>query len=827
MPIRTLCIVVNILFLTQVAAGQTSRVIREYGKTPRALEEPQTLEILGLSVTGIEDANTRTFVLQTSGLALGQMITLPGDPALADAIRALYRLGLFSDVKIVEERRAGRGLFIAIQVQEVPRLAGYRFEGVKKGDRDKLKQAVPLFAGSRVRPSELERARQAVTRFYKDKGYLLADVQIRQEETVSGAVTLVFEVEKGSRVEVGAIVVAGNAALSDGSVRGKMKGTKEDRWWRFWKKETFDRAAYEEDLARIVAYYNEKGYYDARIVSDTVYIQGPDTKDEEPEVVVELSVHEGPRYTIRHIAWDGNTLFSDSVLTAVLAIETGTPYNSKKLEQNLFANARSTDIASLYMNRGYMRFTVQPSIVVAEGDSLDLYFDVFEGTIYEFGDVSIAGNIKTKDHVIRRELYTIPGQTFSRDAVQESVRRLSQLNYFNQETLAGGPEISIDEDHKEVDLRYRLEEVGSDNMQLSGTYASTGLILQLGLTFNNFSLQNLFDGAAWSPLPSGDGQRLSLSAQTSGNNYQSYSLSFTEPWFGGKPQPVGFSLSYAHLDGSLYSSIDPDGDLNTFSASVFSDRRLTWPDDMFSLSTGLRYQFYDNSLNLSSLPAGISRELVVRQGLIRSSLDHPVFPSRGSQVQLSLDVAPPLPGFVQYHKWRFKTAWNVPLVSKLSIGISTDYGYIGSLTGEDVVFQRFNVGGSPFDTQGVNTFYGQDIVYMRGYPAQSIGPRQDGDPVGGRILNKYTSELRWHMVQTPQLTASPYLFVDAANTWDRLSSYDPTALYRAAGLGARLMLPMIGMLELTYGYHFDAFEPVGDEDGTRGWLFQFSLGQGF
>ena len=824
MSIRTCFAVVILLFLTQIAAGQTSRATRDYGKTPPALKVPQQFEILGLSVTGVEDENTRAFVLQTSGLAVGKTITLPGDPALADAIRALYRLGLFSDVKIVEERRAGGGIYIAIQVEEVPRLAGYRFEGIKKGDRDKLKKTVPLFTGSRVRPSDLERARQAVVRFYEEKGYLLADVQAKQEETVPGAVTLVFEVEKGSRVEVGEIVVSGNAALSDGRIRGKMKGTKEDRWWRFWKKETFDRDAYEEDLARIVAYYNEKGYYDARIVSDTVYVQ---EQDEASEIVVALTMHEGPRYTIRHIAWDGNTLYSDSVLTAALSIEPGAPYNSKKLEQNLYANARSTDIASLYMNRGYMRFNAQPSIVVAEGDSLDLHFDVFEGTVYEFGEVNIAGNIKTKDHVIRRELYTIPGQTFSRDAVQESVRRLSQLNYFNQETLAGGPDISIDEDRKEVDLSYRLEEVGSDNLQLSGTYASTGLILQLGFTFNNFSLQSLFDGAAWSPLPSGDGQRLSLSAQTSGNNYQSYSLSFTEPWFGGKPQPVGFSLSYAHLDGSLYSSTDLDGDLNTFSASVFNDRRLTWPDDMFSHSTGLRYQFYDNSLNLSSLPAGISRELVFRQGLIRSSLDHPVFPSRGSQVQLSLDVAPPLPGFIQYHKWRFKTAWNVPLAPKISVGFSTDYGYIGSLTGEDVAFQRFNVGGSPFDTQGVNTFYGQDIVYMRGYPAQSIGPRRDGDPVGGRILNKYTSELRWNAVQTPQLTAAPYLFFDAANTWDRFSSYNPTGLYRAAGLGARLMLPMIGMLELNYGYHFDAFEPVGDEDGTRGWLFQFSLGQGF
>ena len=503
------------------------------------------------------------------------------------------------------------------------------------------------------------------------------------------------------------------------------------------------------------------------------------------------------------------------------------PAALQKLEQNLFANARSADVASLYMNRGYMRFNAQPSLTVTDGDSLDLHFDVFEGTVYKFGEITIAGNVKTREHVIRRELYTIPGQTFSRDAIQESMRRLAQLSYFNQEMLGAGPAVNIDEAHKEVDLNYALEEVGSDNLQLSGTYASTGLILQLGFTFNNFSLQNLLDRSSWRPLPAGDGQQLGVNIQTNGIGYQSYSLRFTEPWYRGKPRPVGISLSYAHIDGSYYSSSDPNGALNTFSAQVFHDRRLQWPDDKFSLSTGLRYQFYDNRVAITTLPQGLSREIVLQQGLSRSSLDHPVFPSRGSHMQLTLDLALPIEEFIQYHKWRFKTAWNVPLAPKLSVGFATDYGYIGSLTGEAVAFQRFNVGGSPFDTQGVNTFYGQDIVYMRGYPAQSIGPRRDGDPVGGRILNKYTSELRWTAVQTPQLTAAPYLFLDAANTWDHFSSYRPGELYRSAGLGARLMLPMLGMIELTYGYHFDAFVPLNDDDGMPGWRFQFSLGQGF
>ena len=795
-----------------------------------SIQQPEPMEVLGVSVEGVESEGVRSFVLQSSGLDVGETVTVPGDPVLADAIRSIYRTNLFSDVKIIEERRVGNGVYLQIQVEEVPKLVDFTFEGMKKGHRKDLEKEVPLIKGIPVRPGDIERSKQVIENFYKDKGYLLAEASVERQTSPQG-VDLAFNVERGPRVEIGEIVVDGNEEISSRKIRKQMKETKEDRWWKFWKRASFDEQAFEEDLQKVVDYYNEKGYYDAKIVRDSVYLEN---EAGEPELVVQLSVHEGPQYHIRNIEWEGNTVFPDQVLTRSLGFEAGDAYNLKKLEQNLYANKQSTDVASLYTNRGYMRFNFQQSTQVVEGDSLDLHFDVFEGEVYDFGDINIAGNDKTKEHVIRRELYTVPGQTYSREAVMESIRRLSQLSYFNQEALAAGPSMEVNDAAKTVDMTYNVEEVGGDQLELSGTWGRYGLILMLRLGFNNFSAQNLFKGSAWKPLPSGDGQKLSLGIQTNGRYYQSYDLSFTEPWFRGRPTPIGAALSFSKIGQSPYSrrfygsSGVSERGLTTASVRGFYEQRLKWPDDKFNASSGLTYRYYNIS-GWAGLPEGVSQEVTFQQSLTRNSVDNPLFPTSGSRVSLSVDVAAPLPGFIQYHKWRAKSSWNVPLGGKIALGLSTDFGYIGSLTGDDVEFERFLVGGSPFETQGIyNSFFGKDVVLMRGYPARAISPRQSGTPVGGRVLNKYTSEVRWLAVQSQQLSAAPYLFLDAANTWNSLGTYSPAQLYRSAGLGVRLVLPILGMLELTYGRNLDVFDPVNNsDDGSKSWTFQFSLGQGF
>lgn len=803
----------SVVFLPELASAQ--------GVTA----PPRNLEILGISVEGVSDDYTRGFVQQTSGLRVGESIVIPGDPKFADAIRSVYRLGTYDDVRIVEDRRVGEGVFLAIQVREVPKLDEYTFEGLKKGERRDLRKTVPLISRSPVRPATIARSTQVITDFLTEKGFPLATVEVEREMKPDNTVSVHFTVDKGPKVKVGEVEIAGNTELSDRAVRKVMK-TKPKVRWRFWRSAKFKEDEFEEDLNRIVQKYNERGYFDAQVVRDTTYVEDEEGK---PYIVVGVEVHEGPQFHISDVTWEGNTLYPDEALTTALGFERGDVYNGTRLEQNLYMNGKNTDIYSLYQNRGYMRFNVQPTITVVPGDSLDMHFDLFEGDEYQYGTITINGNAKTKEHVIRRELFTVPGQTFSRDQIQESIRRLMQLNYFTQESLAAGPGIDIAEEDKEVNLDFNLEETGTDQLELSGTWGRFGLVLQLRFGFNNFSAQNLFKKDEWRPLPSGDGQRLSVGIQTNGRQYQQYSLSYTEPWFKGRPRPAGFSLSFSQIDGAAFISSSRAGKLLTFSGNVFYERRLSWPDQFFSMGSNIGYQYFDNQDYISTLPRDVSQQVTFKQTLTRNSLSHPLFPQSGSKFSLSLEVAPPVGNLIQFHKWRLTNSWNMPLTRKLSVGLTADYGYIGSLTGAEVEFERFVVGGSPFETQGFFSFFGKEVIYMRGYPLAALGPRDSqNEPLGGRILNRYTGELRWMAVQSQQLQAAPYLFADAANTWNSFGTYNPASLFRSAGMGVRLFLPILGMVELAYGYNYDTFEPINSRhDGTNRWTFQFSLGQGF
>ncbi|MBO6576140.1 MAG: outer membrane protein assembly factor BamA [Rhodothermales bacterium] len=812
--IPSLLILLVLLMAPASAAGQGA-----------IAQAPRSLEILGISVEGVSDDYTRGFVQQTSGLTIGEQVVIPGDPQFADAIRSIYRLGTYDDVRIVEDRRVGNGIYLAIQVSEVPKLDEYNFTGLKKGEVKDLRKTIPLISLAPVRQATVARAEQVIDEFLAEKGFPLNEIDVVRTEQPDNTVSLMFNVDKGPKVKVGEVRIEGNEELSDRTVRKVMK-TKPRVGWKFWRGAKFKEDEFEEDIARIVERYNERGYFDAEVVRDTTFIEDEDGK---PYMVVGVEVREGPQFHVRNVTWEGNTLYDDETLSTNLGFTRGDVYNGKQLDQNLYMNGKNTDIYSLYQNRGYMRFNVQPTISVAPGDSLDLHFDVFEGDEYQYGTITINGNTKTKEHVVRRELLTIPGQTFSRDQIQESIRRLMQLNYFTQESLAAGPGVEIAEEDKSVDLEYTLEETGTDQLELSGTWGRFGLVLQLRFGFNNFSAQNLFKGDEWRPLPSGDGQRLSVGIQTNGRQYQQYSLSYTEPWFGGRPRPAGFSLSFSQIDGAAFIRSSRAGKLQTFSSSVFYERRLSWPDQFFSTGTNVGFQYFNNEQYISTLPQGVSRQVTVKQTLSRNSTNHPLFPSSGSRFSLSLEVAPPVGDLIQFHKWRLTNSWNTPLTRKLSIGLTADYGYIGSLTGDEVEFERFVVGGSPFETQGFFSFFGKEVIYMRGYPLAALGPRDDqNEPLGGRILNRYTGELRWMAVQSQQLQAAPYLFATGANTWDRFDTYNPSQLFRAAGMGVRLFLPILGMVELAYGYNFDTFAPINSRhDGTNRWTFQFSLGQGF
>ncbi len=807
-------------------------------RTSSSVAAPQpTYVVQDIQVKGVDDQQTRQFVVQTSGLTPGQEITLPAGDAVAQAIRSIYDLRMFSDVTVYRSSQSGNSITLTIEVTPEPILATYTLKGIDDGDQEDLEKEIPLLKGSPVRPSDVERSKQIIKNFYKEEGYLRTEIGVERTVSDDNRISLTFNVDRKEEIEVHKIRFTGNEKFDDGDLRGVMEETRENRWWRIWQGENFDRDTFEKDLDRVVDHYREHGYYDAQIVRDSVYYMG------ENGLGIDIQVQEGNRYYVSNISWEGNTVYPDRVLSEKLGLSAGEVYNGKALDENLYGGQRESGVLGLYMDRGYMRANVQPTVRVVGDDSLDITMDVREGDVYDFGDIEITGNTKTKDYVIRRELYTVPGERFSRSAIQESIRRLNQLDYFSQESLSGGPDISVNEEEKKAELNYSVEEVGSDQLQLSGTFGRFGLVLQLGFQFNNFSAQNFFDAGAWRPLPSGDGQKLSVNVRTNGTFYQNYSLSFTEPWFGGSPTPVGGSVSYSKYTRSIYGRQTrgiQGGKFENASVNLFVRQRLSWPDDKFNVGTRIGYQLYNNrgrnaetgrpSPLFSSVPFGTNQSVTLRQSLGRNSVDNPTFPRTGSKAELSVELAPPLGDLVQYHKWRFKTSWNVPLGENFSIGVGSDFGYIGSITGERVRFETFEVGGTPFDYNGVN--YGTDPVYMRGYPRGVIGPltRVRGgnlQPQGGRVLNKYTSEFRWKAVESQQLQARPYLFLDGANAWSSLEAYNPADLYRSAGIGVKLFLPIVGMIEFNYGYNFD--EHVSLETGgivDPSWTFQFSLGQG-
>ncbi|MDX1420717.1 MAG: outer membrane protein assembly factor BamA [Rubricoccaceae bacterium] len=775
-------------------------------------------EILALDVEGGSETTSDDFVRQYSGLRVGQEVSLPYSPAIAEATKKLYETGFFSDVEIVADRLLGDGVYLLVRVQEEPRLNQYTLENVSGGARDDLEDEIPLLRGRPVRPSDVGRTIHAIERYYEGKGYRGVSVDVTREVADGNRVDLTFTVDRGQRLEVEEVTFVGNEVFSDGTLRKRLKNTPEDRWWRFWSRATFDEEGFDEDLQTLVRFYNDRGYYDARVVRDTVWVR----EEPSPGIVVQVAVHEGSRYVIRDILFEGNTVFTDAQLREALGFERGDVYDRSRLEENLFYTAEHRDVASLYTDRGYLRFNVIETVEEAPGDSLDLLFEIEEGEVYTFGEVAIRGNTRTRDDVIRRELRTVPGQVYSRQAVERTVRELLQLNYFDQTSLGGGPEMAVDDEDRSVGLTYNLVEASSDQLELSGGWGgSLGLQLSARVTFNNFAAQDLFKGSAWRPLPSGRGQQLSLGVVTYGTRSQQFSLSFTEPWFRGRRTPVGFSVSYLRYNFGT--------DLSSFSSRVFYRQSLRWPDDFFQTGTDLGYRLYrvfdDDGQGALGLPTGTSQELTVRQTLSRNSLDNPIFPQAGSSLSVGVTVAPPIPGFLQYHKWELDNQWYAPVVGKLSLSFRSQFGYIGSFTGDDVQFQRFLVGGSPLETQGRSVGFGKDLVFLRGYPVQSISPIQNGEAVGGRILNKYQAELRLFALQSPQLSFAPYLFADAANTWDSFRDYDPGRLFRSAGLGARVLLPFLGMVDVNYGYQIDAFvDPATGEVAEPSWRFQFSLG---
>lgn len=794
---------------------------------------PQEYEIREVVVEGLQTAR-ESYLISTGGLGVGTHITVPGE-AISEAIRRIYRTGLFSDVQICYETMDG-GILIRMEVQEQPRLEEFQLEGPKRSHRRELREQISLLPGFAVTSSAKAQAIQTIRRYYRGRGHWGTEVEVEEEITdeARNRVTVTFHVDPGDRIKIRRIQFEGNEAFSDRKLRRQLSTIKEDTWWRLFKRHVYTEEDYNEAIGNLQTFYRENGYRDIRVLQDSVYVfdYRHALRGTLDGVSIDFTVEEGPQYRIRNISWEGNTVYEDEELRAMLDFEEGDVFNATKFEENLYMNRDENDITSMYQNIGYLFFEIMPDIRVVGEDELDLHFDIIEREIATIRDVNFTGNTRTHDDVVRRNLRTIPGNTYSRSAIVRTIRELSTVGYFNPEAIE--PDLAPDPENQTVDITYGLDESQStDNFEFSGGFGGRqiGVILAARVNFNNFSVQRMFEEGGWNPIPSGDGQRLSLGVQVTGQGYQSYNFSFQEPWFRGRPTSVGFSTSYDILNYQQLGN-QPRERNELFSTSVSVGRpQLRWPDDFFSMQTSLSYQLYNVAGFAGVFPDGSTNILSLRHQIERNSLDNFISPRTGSKLQISGEVAPPLPNFGQYYKFKTSFHTHTTLTGRLTLSGGADYGYMGYFgSGERSLFQRFFLGGT--EIQQRQSFI-NDNIDMRGFPGGVTGVisplDEERNLIGGRVVSKYTLELRYPAVVTEQVQLIPYVFADAGNSYANLDTFDPFNVKRAVGFGTRLYLPILGLVDLSYGYRMD-----GTPSSRRGgglnpneWEFLFNIGAPF
>jgi outer membrane protein insertion porin family len=816
--IRTLLLFLSLLLVKNIVAQEAATA--EFG-------EPKEYEIGGVKVNGAQFSDENALIA-IAGFKVGDKIRFPG-PDVPRAIKALWKLKLFTDVKIYKEKTIGEIIFLEISVQERPRYTKHSFVDLKKSLHEDVNGIINkyLTKGTIVTDNAKAEVSQAIKKYFIAKGFLDASVDIKEEADNASvnAVKLLFNIKKNGRVKIQDVVFEGNTAVKTRKLWKQMEKTK--RKARIFSASKLIDKEYEEDKKKLIKYYNKIGYRDAAILKDSVW------REKDGDLMVKLSLNEGKRYYFRGIKWKGNSIYETEQLERVLGIKKGDVYNNELLENRLRYSQDGRDVSSLYMDNGYLFFNVDPVEVAIDKDSLDLEMRIFEGPQATIDRVIIKGNDRTNEHVIRRELRTKPGEKFSRADIIRSQREIINLGYFNQEKL--GINTPVNAQRGTVDIEYTVEEKPSDQLELSAGWGGVGrgVIGTLGVAFNNFSANNILKRETWSPLPQGDGQKFSLRGQTNGKYYQSYNMSFTEPWLGGK-KPTSFSVSAFHTvidesafrtDGLVINRIAMTG------GSIALGSRLKFPDDNFVSRTEIDFRNF-NLTNLRSgsfgsfgaIENGSFKNLSLRQTIARSSVNDPLFPREGSNFSLVMMFTPPYSLFrkkdtdysnwkpeekfkwVEYQKIRFNAEWYTTLVGKLVMKTSLKMGILNSYNDKIGLtpFERFTFGGNGLNNQQIGII-GRDIISSRGYePTVYEGNNYKGSQSeGAAVFNKMGLELRYPISLNPQSTIFALAFVEGGNSWKNVKEFNPFEMRRSAGMGLRVFLPMFGLLGFDWGVGFD------------------------
>ncbi|MCP9746577.1 outer membrane protein assembly factor BamA [Lacihabitans sp. CS3-21] len=819
---------------------------------------PKDYIIGGITVSGAKFLDPNTLI-SVSGLNVNDEIKIPGE-RISSAIKRLMDQGIIEDVSINITKVEGKTVFLELALKERPRLNKIVLNGIRKGEKETVEDKIKTYKGKVITDAMVKNIQNLVKKHFLDKGFRNCTVQVQQiADTIRvNNAALVFNISKKAKVKINDIQLNGINELPEWKILSKMKGTKEKAPLRIFTPSKFITKKYKEDKEKLVAYLNKNGYRNAQIVSDSIYVV------DDKNINIVLNVTEGKRFYYRNITWSGNYLRNADTLALILGVKKGDIYNPEELEKKINGKPQQ-DVSSYYMDDGYLYFSCQPIETAIDGDSIDIEMRITEGKQATINKIILNGNTKTSDHVVLREILTKPGQKFSKTDLVETVQMLSKLGYFDPQKIEPKP---VPQNDGTVNIEYNVEEKSNDNIELSGGWSGIqGIIGTFGIVFNNFAIRKVFNLKEYKPLPKGDGQRFAIRFQANGG-FQNYSVSFTEPWLGGK-KPNSFSVSLFHsvqdyskiadrmqklyansvnssYYGNVYNSALYQGFFRNTGGSVTYGKRLNWPDRNFNFSSALSYQYYDveNSFLLSNFRNGQAHDISLGFNVSRYSLDNPQFTRSGSNISLNTTFNPPYSMFgtpksgklwIEGHKWMFDADWYAPVFGKLIFHAKGNMGFLGrynSSVGYSP-FGRFVIGGAGMGLQNTNSIgveliglrgYDEGVVYEATYNEKVASAQATGtySRTGGIIYSKYALELRYPVSLNPQATIFVLGFAEAGNSWGSYKDYNPFKLRRSAGVGARIFMAAFGLLGIDYGYGFDPIPGLNNQ-GRKS--FTFSIGQ--
>ena len=791
--------------------------------------KPKIYEIGPIRILGADNFDHQAIKL-IAGLKQGAKLQIPGED-ISNAIRNLWKEELFSDISINIDKIVGEIAYLSIHLSPRPKLSRYRFEGVSKKDADKIREEINLFSGKNITENLLFITKSKVVGFYREKGFYSVKVNIVRikDSLMNNSEIFLIKVNKGEKVKISEINFIGLESVKEGKIRRSMKDTKQKGILRIFNRSKFSVSAFKRDKIAAIGKLQEIGLRDAEIIRDSVYLI------DDKNLKIDLIFDEGEMFYFGDINWVGNSKYSSGYLDTILGLKKGDVYNRTLLDMRLFQSMDGRDITSLYMDKGHLFFQVTPIEKGVSDNFINYEIRIIEGKEARVKDIIIKGNYKTNEHVIRREIRTKPGDLFNRNDIIRTQRELAQLGYFDEQAFEINPLPNPTDGS--VDIEYVVTERSSDQIELSGGYGAGRIIGTLGLTFNNFSVQNMFKKGAWTPLPAGDGQRLSIRAQTNGRFFQAYNFSFTEPWLGGrKPNAFSFWLTHSQF-GNNFKRNDPSySGVSISGCGVGLQRRKKIPDDFFSAYYEVGYQYYDVTEYgaVFDFDNGYSNNIAFKYVLSRNSIDAPIYPKSGSRITLTTKATLPyslLDGiddystlseqernkYAEYFKFKLTGEWYLPLSpdKKLILSPKIGYGLMGSYSAAKGLspFERFYLGGNAL--QGVAMLDGRELISLRGYDEQEVS-----SPLGDPIIARYSLELRYPISLNPSATFFVLAFTEAGNTYTTFKNFNAFNVKRSAGLGVRVFLPMFGLLGFDYGWGFDGLDPHskgfgGGNDASR------------